>query len=508
MSASHDADTVVIGGGTAGAVVAGLLAEQSDENILVLEAGPDYGPHDDGQWPRDLLDARALGYSHDWRFTSGDTYPGRIVNFERAMVIGGCSAHNGCAAIWGSAIDYDSWAKMGLQGWSTADLLPAFARASQRLRVRSYGDDEVTPFQRACLDAAVNAGIPLTQNLNDLNEDEGMSPSPVNIWEGTRWNTAFAYLDPVRERPNLTVLGHCVVDRLMIDHGGASAVRYFGPDGPGEVTARRFVICGGTYGSPTVLLRSGVGDLAELRALGIEPTVELPGVGRNLHDHSAVTVVFKGTPELEASMIAFADGHWAPEEQTIAKLRSRHYPAGESGFDLHIYPVGGPDAATETGWHWYFPVACMTPKSRGAVTLRSVDPRQEPRIEHGYITDSEGHDRTILADGVRIARELARQSPLREVLGEELAPGPDVIEEADIDRWIAGTIGHYYHPVGTCAMGPASDPMAVTNARGRVHGLENVFVADCSIMPVIPRANTNVPAVVVGERIAEFLLSG
>jgi choline dehydrogenase len=507
MSAPRDADTVVIGGGTAGAVVAGLLAEQSDERVLVFEAGPDYGRFDSGRWPSDLLDARALGYSHDWRYTSAETYPGRVVNFERAMVIGGCSAHNGCAAIWGSTIDYDGWAAMGLEGWSTAELLPIFARASQRLRVRHYAEDEVTPFQQACLDAAVKAGIPLTQNLNDLDEDEGMAPSPVNIWNGTRWNTAFAYLDPVRDRPNLTVIGNCVVDRLVLTNGHATAVRYLGPDGPAEATAERFVVAGGTYGSPAVLLRSGIGDPAELREVGIEPTLPLPGVGRNLHDHPAVDLLYRGTPELEAAMTAFADHRWAPEEQTIAKLRSRHYPDGERGFDLHIYPVGGPSAETETGWHWRFPVACMTPRSRGAVTLRSNDPRQEPRIEHGYVTDPDGHDRMILADGVRIARELTAQTPLREVLGDELTPGPGVADEAAIERWIEESVAHYYHPVGTCAMGLASDPMAVTDACGRIHGLDNVFVADCSIMPVIPRANTNVPAVVVGERIAELMLS-
>ncbi|MBW3631743.1 MAG: GMC family oxidoreductase N-terminal domain-containing protein, partial [Chloroflexi bacterium] len=129
MSIPREADTVVIGGGTAGAVVAGLLAERGDERVVVLEAGPDFGPFDDGRWPEDLLDARALGYTHDWRYTSGDTYSNRIVNFERAKVIGGCSAHNGCAAIWGSRVDYDGWADLGLGGWSSAELLPLLARA-------------------------------------------------------------------------------------------------------------------------------------------------------------------------------------------------------------------------------------------------------------------------------------------------------------------------------------------------------------------------------------------
>ncbi len=508
MHIPREADTVVIGGGTAGAVVAGLLAEGSDERVLVLEAGPDFGSFESGGWPSDLLDARALGYTHDWRYGSGDTYPGRVVNFERARVIGGCSAHNGCAAIWGSRIDYDGWAAMGLDGWSTDELLPLFARADERLRVRHYNPDEVTPFQQACLSAAPGAGIPLTANLNDLDEDEGMAPSPVNIVAGTRWNAAFAYLDPVRGRSTLTIAGNCCVDRLVIENGRANSVHYLGPNGLGTVHAERIVVAGGAYGSPAVLLRSGIGDPDELRAAGVEPTIPLPGVGKNLHDHPSVSLTYSGTPELEGAMRAFAAERWMPEEQTIAKFRSQHYPHAESGFDLHLYPVGGPDSETASGWHWYFPVACMTPRSRGAVTLRSADPWQEPRIDHGYITDPEGHDRAILMEGVRIGRELAAQPALRDLLGEEIEPGLSRQSDAELERWIDGTIAHYYHPVGTCAMGPESDRMAVTDARGRIHGLDNVFVADCSIMPVIPRANTNVPAVVVGERIASWLLGG
>ncbi|MGH2618073.1 MAG: GMC family oxidoreductase, partial [Thermomicrobiales bacterium] len=507
VSVPRDADTVAIGGGTAGAVVAGILAAESDERVLVLEAGPDYGPAGRGHWPQDLLDARALGYTHDWRYASGDTYPGRTVNFERAKVIGGCSAHNGCAAIWGSRVDYDGWAGMGLAGWSTADLLPHFERAAENLRVRCYAPDEVTPFQRACLEAAPGAGIPLTDDLNDLAEDEGMAPSPVNIVAGTRWNTAFAYLDPVRERPNLTVAGNCNVDRLLIERGRVTGVRYIGPEGSAEVSATRFVVAGGTYGSPVVLLRSGIGDPEELAVLGINPTIALPGVGRNLHDHPSVRLMFAGTPHLEARMADFAADHWMPEEQTIAKFRSRLYPQSEPGFDLHLYPVGGPGSSAETGWHWSFPIACMTPRSRGSLTLRAADPLGEPRIEHRYISDPDGHDRAVLADGIRIARELAAQPALRDLLGAELSPGTSVRDGSAIEAWIDGAIEHYYHPVGTCAMGLESDPNAVTDGRGRIHGLENAFVADCSIMPVIPRANTNVPAVVVGERIAGWLLA-
>jgi choline dehydrogenase len=195
-----------------------------------------------------------------------------------------------------------------------------------------------------------------------------------------------------------------------------------------------------------------------------------------------------------------------PEEQTIAKFRSRLYPTVERGFDLHLYPVGGQDEATATGWHWYFPVACMTPRSRGSVTLRSANAGVEPRIDHRYISDAESHDRAVLLEGDRVARELAAQPALRDLLGPETQPGPPIAGDAALLEWIEGAVEHYYHPVGTCAMGLAGDASAVTDARGRIHGLGNAYVADCSIMPVIPRANTNIPAAVVGERIADWLL--
>ena len=503
MQAPRAADTVVIGGGTSGAVVAGLLAGQSNERVVVLEAGPDFGPFQSGRWPADLLDARALGYTHDWKYTSEDTYPDRVVAFERAMVIGGCSSHNGCAAIWGSRPDYDAWAEMGLDGWSTNELLPLFARANERMRVKDYTEREVTPFHRAVLAAAEAAGIPQTSDLNNVDEDEGISPSPVNIVDGVRWNSAFAYLDPVRDRPHLTILGNAVVDRIEVRDGAATRVHFITPDGPESVEAGRVVVAGGTYGSPAVLLRSGIGDPATLQGIGIAPVHDLPGVGKNLHDHPAVQLSWEGTPELVERMQAFAAETWMPEEQTIAKIRSSYYPQGEPGFDLHIYPVGGP---TSEGWRWDFPVACMTPQSRGELTLRSVDPSAAPRIHHGYLSDEAGQDRKVLIDGVRKAREIASQSPLRELLGQETLPGPAAQTDEEIGSWVDNSVFHYYHPVGTCAMGPADAPMAVTDARGKVHGLENVFVADCSIIPVVPRANTNIPAIVIGERIGGWLL--
>lgn len=499
------ADFVVIGGGTAGAAVAGLLAELTDHSVLLLEAGPDYGSYESGNWPADLLDASTLAATHAWGYTSGDQFANRVLNFERARVIGGCSSHNGCAAIWGHRVDYDGWAALGNDGWSTGELVPLFEEADRRLRVRIPENDEITPYHRAMLAAAPSVGIPLTSNLNDLDESVGMAASPSNIWNGMRWNSAFGYLDPVRSKPNLTVRGNVLTDRLIVQGERVTGVAIVGPDGPATIEAGNVVVSAGTYGSPGILFRSGIGDPISLEAAGVAPTLDLPGVGQNLHDHSAAYLVFQGSDRLLAEMTEFRDRAWMPEEQTIAKARSSQC---DEAFDLHIYPAGGPYAENRTRWSFIMPVACMTPSSRGRITWTSTDPDAAPRMEHGYLTDAEGADLRVLADGIELGRMLTNQPELRAYLGEELAPGLAVRSRTALEQWCLDVVVHYYHPVGTCKMGPSTDPAAVVDPRGRVHGLQNAFVADCSIIPVIPRANTNIPAAVIGERIGRWLAAG
>lgn len=496
------ADTVVIGAGTAGAAVAGLLAERGDQSVLLLEAGPDYGARDSGRWPAELLDARALPTAtHDWGYDSGATWSHRTLPFERARVVGGCSAHNGCAEIWGSRLDYDGWVELGNPGWSSDELLPVFRAGAARLRVRRYRDEEITPFHAACLQAAPGAGIPVVGDLNDLDEDVGIATSPVNIVDGVRWNAAFAYLDPVRGRRHLTVAGDALTDRLMIRDRRVEAVVVLRDGVASSVRAGRVVLCAGAYGSPAILLRSGIGDAAELRALGIAPRLDLPGVGRNLQDHPVGGLLFAGTGELERRMREFAGAHWLPEEQTIAKARSTRC---KRGFDLHLFPIGGlqPDGG---GWRWTLPFACMAPRSRGAVRLASADAVAAPHIDHGYLSDPDGADLQVLGDGLELARAVAAQPPLAALLGDELLPGAATTTRAELAELLKAFCMHYSHPVGTCRMGPARERAAVVDARGRVHGLDNAYVADASIMPIIPRANTNMPALVVGLQIAQWL---
>lgn len=494
-------DTLILGGGTSGAVVAGRLAEHSDESVLVVEAGPDYGARRDGRWPVDLVDASALAASHDWGYASG-TYAERSVAFQRARVIGGCSSHNGCAAIWGHRLDYDTWAEAGNEGWSTNDLLPFFLAAMERMRVRQPAASEATPFQQACLDAALQLGIPLATDLNDLDDPVGMALSPVNIVGGERWNTSFAYLDPVRNRANLRIAGNHLADRLLLDGPHVVGACVIGSNGPVDIRAGRTIVSAGTYGSPAILLRSGIGDAEELAVVGVDPRHQLSGVGRNLHDHPSVSLEFAGSDRLRSAMNEHRTTQWSPEEQTIAKLRSSRCT---EAFDLHLYPVGGPIDSQANEWRWAFPVACMTPRSRGSLRLAAADPETTPIIDHGYLNDVDGHDAAVLSDGVAIAKELTQQPALATLIGEELPPFARA-GQADLLARIHATVEHYYHPVGTCKMGPISDPDAVVDNTGAIHGLEGGFVADCSIIPVVPRANTNIPAVVIGERIASFLI--
>jgi len=498
------ADTVVVGGGTSGAVLAGRLAEGGDRSVLLLEAGPDYGSFARGAWPQGLLDGRTMPVKeHDWRYTSAAQYGRPDLKLQRARVLGGCSAHNGCAAIWGSHVDYDNWEALGNPGWGTADLLPYFKAGSERMRVRKPRDGEVTPFHRAILAGAPGAGIPVVEDLNDIYQDVGISASPVNVWNGVRWNAAFAYLDPVRDRPQLTICGNLLVDRVELGQGRISGVVAISPDGPAHIAANQVVLCAGAYGSPAILLRSGVGEPDDLRALGVEPRHALPGVGNNLHDHPAISLYYAGSTELVAALEGFVQaGGWLCEEQTIAKLRSTQC---REAFDLHIYPVASPYWNDDGSWQFQFPVSTMTPRSRGKVRLTSSDAEAAPLLDHGYLTDPEGHDLAVLLDGIEMARALTGQSQLAELLGPEITPGASVQSKADLAAFVRSNCEHYYHPVGSCKMGPGTDAMAVVDASGAVHGLEGLYVADASIMPVIPRANTNMPCVVIGEKIAEQL---
>lgn len=493
------ADTIVIGGGTAGAAVAGLLAERGDQSVLLLEAGTDYGHLRDGRWPEDLLDARVLAETHDWSFTSVAQHGQPDHALQRAKVIGGCSAHNGCIAIWGSGADYDGWAGAGNGGWSAGEVAPYFERAMARLCVREYTPEEVTPFHDACLGAMIASGIPRTTNLNDLDEDVGAALAPINNHKGIRWSTALAYLDPVRDGSHLTVGGDALVDRINLRGSRAVSVDVICENARTTVAAGRIILCAGAYGSPTILLRSGIGPADELAALGIPVGHDMPGVGSNLHDHPGVTLSHHGTELFTSLMEDFiADDKTVFTEQSLAKVRSSNC---DEAFDLHIAPLTAAAPDQYGRWECKMFVALMAPQSRGRLTLRDSDPQSNPSIDTGYFTDPGDHDLRALLDGVSLTRAVAQHPPFADLIGQELDETAGILTADDLRR----TSLHYFHPAGTCKMGSVSDPDAVVDTMGKVHGLEGIHVVDASIMPTVPRANTNLPTLMLAERIVAAL---
>ena len=526
----RDVDILIVGGGTAGAALAGIIARDTDRSVLLLEAGPDYGPLAAGRWPAGLLDARQLPATHDWGYhgIAHATHDAPLP-FDRARVIGGCSAHNGCVALLGHRRDYDHWAELGNAGWDWEDVAPAFERAKRGLRVRSVDDAELTPFHNAFRDGAVAAGIPLSPDMNDPDEDAGVGASPVNISEGIRWNTALGYLDPVRDKPNLRIVGGALVDRVEIAGGRAVAVHAIIGSAQVCIPAARIVLAAGAYGTPAILLRSGIGPADDLRALGIAPMHPLPGVGQNLVDHPTVKLHFAGTDRLHRAMDEFQASRWRPDEQTLAKARSRRCT---EAFDLHLYsvatrpgsvvggekpepeelgtgsrkpdnPISGFQIPASAPWVYRVYVSSVAPHSSGSLKLTSTDPETAPVIDHGYLTDPDGEDIAVLRDGVALAREIG--GAMAPLFGAETAPGPGHETADDLVRFIERAVDIYYHPTSTCRMGPTNDPLAVVDPRGKLHGLDGLYLCDASIFPIIMRANTNLPSAMLAEHMARWI---
>lgn len=432
-------DVAVLGGGAAGCVLAARVSENPDRLVCLVEAGPDYGPYDEGRWPADLLDACHVALSHAWPTEREDR------SQLRARVIGGCSAHNVCIAIRGVPADYDEW-----PGWGYSVIEPYLDRAERMLGVREFARDEIAPWHGAWIAAARESGL-------------GGGANRVNARGSTRWHAAFAYLDPARERPNLTIRPNTLVERVEPERGRVVT-------SGGTIDAAVIVVCGGAYGSPGILLRSGIGP-------GLEH--DLP-VGEGLSDQVGVGFSWAPTDLLVEDTRAFETDHplFGPQESLWTE-----------GQETFILPWIEWDDAGGLGASCV--VFVMKPHSRGHVSLNGPDADMPLRIEHGFLTDR--RDRDALLDGMELVRELA--SGLDRYVGAERRPGADAALGTYLDSEVRG----FFHPVGTCGVGRVVEP------DGRVSGIDGLYVADASIMPTIPRANTHVSTLAVAERIAELL---
>ena len=486
---------VVVGGGTAGCAVAARLAE-AGRAVTLVEAGPDYGPRGQGRWPADLLDATTLATSHDWGYV-GPTADGRTVAFDRARVIGGCSAHNGSTmSIGWSGDDVDL-----PPTWSTAKLADARESAIEQTRINVPDESAIQPFQRAFLEACDAMGLRRTDDLLDPDGVAGASLSPVNVVDGIRWNTAIAYLDPVRDLPHLSIVDQCVVDRIVISEGRVTSVLGMRDGLPVAFDADLVVLCAGAYGTPMILMRSGIGPADRLASMGIPVVVDLPGVGGALQDQPVLRLEWAATPALIDALETFREATgFLPEEQCVAKVLSPG-ASDAAAYDMHVFPWVEPDPVH--GWRCVIPAGLLRPTSTGAIRLASRDPEDAPLIDHGYLRDDADVDR--LVSMLPWLAALAEQEPLAGYLGEPLVTAPTG-NRADLAEWVRAHHHHYWHPTGGASIGSADDVSAVCDDRARVRGVAGLVVADASLFPCSPRATTAFPVTVVGEHVARLIL--
>jgi choline dehydrogenase len=499
-------DVLVLGGGAAGCVIASRLSEDPARRVCLVEAGPDYGAFADGRWPASLVDARVDGAltelaggpveSHDWGFDGG-------LSASRAKVIGGCSAHNGCEVLRGSPADYDRWADdTGDPGWSYEALAPHLARAEATIRTRRSVVRSMSPIRRALLHSADEIGLPALSDLNAPNAIVGAGGIPVNAIGNLRWHAAFAYLDPARHRPNLTILARTLVDRVLIRDGRAVGAVVHGLDGERRLPADLVVLTAGAYGTPAILVRGGIGPAATLQALGTDVVSDVPGVGRNLLDHPYVLLRWRARPRLEA-----ADGRNGRRESalSLSEIKWASPFAPRDSWDVTVGAWSG-SLSDQRAHAPRDPAAGMAPAamhalSRGEVVVRSSRPDVLPAIRHGFLTDPDGHDLAVLEAGVGFCREIATTWAWRWWAGEETDPGGDVTGPALRD-WIRQHVAGTYHPCGTARMGRLTDAGAVTDSAGRVRGVESLRIADASLFPSIPSANIHISVLAASEAMA------
>lgn len=493
-------DVVVVGGGTAGSVLAARLAEDPDRTVALVEAGP----ADEGL--RRVLEVRdwldLLGGDLDWDYTiQPQTRGNSTIRHSRARVLGGCSSHNSCIAFVAPDADLRRWEALGAQGWRPDDCRPYYERVLGKVHV-AEPPGPVNPLNQAIIDAAGEAGLAaMTMRVDGDGWRPGAGLLRLNVRDGIRQSASVSYLHPLDRLPaNLSLVTDTRVWRILVDDSDrATGIE----TSRGTIRANdQVILCAGAFDSPRLLLLSGIGPADHLRDVGVEVRVPLEGVGANLQDHPEGLVMWEATRRVPEPICQywevgiFADVLGAGEPDLM-------FHGGLTAFDMNTSPLGYPSAED---------AFCLTPnvcraRSRGTVRLRTDHPGDVPLIDFAYFTDPEGYDEAVMVAGVELARDIGTQRSLAPWMARELAPGPGVSDRGALSEYARRTANTVYHPAGTCRMGDPSDDSTVVDPDLRVLGVERLRVADASVFPELTSVNPAITVMMVGERAASAIRS-
>jgi choline dehydrogenase len=530
-------DFIVVGAGSAGCCLANRLSADPSRRVLLLEAGG----KDSSPLIKMPIGFTQLMYNEKttnlYKTEPEPHLGGREMSVVRGRVLGGCSSINGMVYMRGQRQDYDDWAALpGCDGWSYESLLPYFKRSENfdAGPADDYhakgGELNVThvamkyPISEAYIEAAQSVGIPRNDDINGATQ-EGIGYVQVTMKDGQRWSSADAFLsDDVKKRPNLTIVTHARARRVLLEGNTAIGVEYEDRKRRAvrALATREVVLSAGTYDTPPLLERSGIGNPRVLQSLGIDVHHPLPGVGENLQDHLQLWVqqgvktkkclsedgkfprvvwhvmkyMFTKTGPL--TMPACNVGGFVPNEGGDRPIFQIHFTPGAGGMDEKGNMVATPDPGVNST------VCVVRPTSRGSVHARSADPKAFPKIIHNYL--STDHDRELAIEGFKLQRKIFRSDAFKPFATYEILPGDSVQTDDEIlDFWRREAMS-VYHPVGSSKMGPADDPNAVVDNALRVHGVEHLRIADASVFPLLPSGNTHAPTVAVAERAADLIL--